>query len=596
MHRLSKFSFLLAILYGLSSSGCGGGGGSGASNNTNLTPSTSTAIPVIDARVAPALPDTPMVLTPVTETEVVLQSNPNAVPEPEPAITPAPVPEASGLVPTQPGSGVTVTTTLAVATPTTGGVAGQVIDAATGIPIVGVSIEANGTTATTSLDGRFQLVGLAPSPRVVINVRKSSYAESLSVASVAVAATATVLTKLLPIAIEQTIDNALGGVISVPNSAAQVALPPNAFGVGVGSVTIAVTPVNPALDSAVMPGDYTTANGTQSIESFGALIVTPRDANGNAVNLVAGKQATIRIPASSRTAVIPAQVPLFSLNPTSGSWEQEGTTALSGIAPRAFYEATVSHFSAWNADQMIDTVLVTGCVKDAFGFVVPGATVRSDGSNYSSAATALTNNIGFFSVRMKRSAIATLTAYKPNGQLSNTLQIESTTDNNRLLTCLVMTGARNAATIKLTWGFQPSDLDSYLYTPSGVRINYSNRGVSSAAPYANLDVDDTSGFGPEVITVSRLMVGTYIYGVDNYSNDFTTGQTGSPMRVEINVGGNQRVFTAPPGEAQGTKFLRLFSFRVDTSCNVTLTPIGRWETAVPAAPATSTVVTYCGAR
>lgn len=69
----------------------------------------------------------------------------------------------------------------------------------------------------------------------------------------------------------------------------------------------------------------------------------------------------------------------------------------------------------------------------------------------------------------------------------------------------------------LSWGASPSDLDSHLRTPYGTKIYYGNRGSSTAAPYALLDVDDTNGYGPETVTIYQLREGTYHYFIYNYS-------------------------------------------------------------------------------
>jgi len=75
--------------------------------------------------------------------------------------------------------------------------------------------------------------------------------------------------------------------------------------------------------------------------------------------------------------------------------------------------------------------------------------------------------------------------------------------------------------IVLDWGATPSDLDSHLWTPniegSAYHVYYSSRGSVSSAPYAQLDTDDTNGYGPETITLTSQFPGTYYYSVFNYS-------------------------------------------------------------------------------
>jgi hypothetical protein len=475
--------------------------------------------------------------------------------------------------------------------PLTGAVSGKVISFGTGLGIVGANVSSGGATATTGADGAYVLTGVAPSDRAVITVKAATFAEGMSVATVVVSGTATSVTKLLPVGVETTISNVAGGTVT-DTSGARVALPANAFTGGAGSVTIALTAVNPSLDSSVMPGDYTSGGGAQAIESFGAIIVTPRDASGAPVNLAAGKTAVIRIPATSRNGVFEPTIPLLSLNPANGSWVQEGTATLGGVAPKQYYEGTVNHFSAWNADRVIETIKVNGCVQDVNGARVSGVTVTSDGIDYSGSASTNTGVSGTFSVAMKKSSKATIAGAKGNGLLTNFLRVDPSSTDISLPNCLVLTEARNAVNIKLTWGQDPSDADSHLFTPSGDHIYYSRKGSLTAAPFANLDVDDTSSFGPEVITINRLMVGTYTYGVNKFSGSGTL--SASPIRVELNSNGNQRIFTPPAGEGATSRFVTLFNLVVDGACGVTVTPVNTWQDSVPLTPPTAAPV-YCAA-
>lgn len=73
----------------------------------------------------------------------------------------------------------------------------------------------------------------------------------------------------------------------------------------------------------------------------------------------------------------------------------------------------------------------------------------------------------------------------------------------------------------LTWGEEPFDLDSYLVTPpiedQVYAISYLNPGSEQEPPFAFLDQDDTSSFGPETITILQSFPGVYRYFVHNYS-------------------------------------------------------------------------------
>ncbi|HPY64277.1 MAG TPA: carboxypeptidase regulatory-like domain-containing protein [Bacillota bacterium] len=77
--------------------------------------------------------------------------------------------------------------------------------------------------------------------------------------------------------------------------------------------------------------------------------------------------------------------------------------------------------------------------------------------------------------------------------------------------------------IVLTWGATPRDLDSHLIgrTPSDGTFNvyyYDMKYVFDGREMANLDVDDTTSYGPETITILENIHGAYTYAVHDYTN------------------------------------------------------------------------------
>ena len=101
--------------------------------------------------------------------------------------------------------------------------------------------------------------------------------------------------------------------------------------------------------------------------------------------------------------------------------------------------------------------------------------------------------------------------------------------------------------IVLTWRQSPNDLDSHLTGPSGpdttrrFHVYYGGRGSCTAAPFACLDQDVTSGNGPETMTISQVIPGRYRYGVQNYSccgnggnaTDASLSRSGGKVEVYI---------------------------------------------------------------
>ena len=140
--------------------------------------------------------------------------------------------------------------------------------------------------------------------------------------------------------------------------------------------------------------------------------------------------------------------------------------------------------------------------------------------------------------------------------------------------------------IRLTWGAQPSDLDSHLYIPNGYEVAYFAQGSLVASPYADLDLDDTTGFGPENITVVRRMKGTYQYFVHNFSGTFDPGMTGSPARVELIRNGVPTTYVPPASEGTN-RYWHVFNVIVNSDCVVSIVPINAWL-ASPPTPVTQT--------
>lgn len=114
----------------------------------------------------------------------------------------------------------------------------------------------------------------------------------------------------------------------------------------------------------------------------------------------------------------------------------------------------------------------------------------------------------------------------------------------------------------LTWGSSPRDLDAHLRTPSGHHVYFGSRNPTGAG--ANLDVDDTSGFGPETITITNMQSGTYVYYVHQWSSDGSLAGSGAQVRIYDSTGLVQTV-TVP---SYGTgRYWRVFTMN---NYNVTI--------------------------
>jgi len=206
-------------------------------------------------------------------------------------------------------------------------------------------------------------------------------------------------------------------MLTVPGSTAQVALAANSLvrtdgSAPAGPAKVEMTIIDASEVTGIMPGNFETgtAAAPQAIESNGALQVEFTDADGSKLQLATGQTATLRIPAVSRGgSALPTTIPLFYLDETTGLWVQEGNAMLQGTAPSQYYEGTVTHFTTWNGDRVLDTVYVNGCVQESTGSRVgAGVMVFGEGVDYIGRTGAFTDATGAFRIPVRKSSVTKL--------------------------------------------------------------------------------------------------------------------------------------------------------------------------------------------
>ena len=330
----------------------------------------------------------------------------------------------------------------------TGTVSGRVVVAMSNERVPNATVSVGSATATTAADGSYTL-SAGVGERVTLRINAANFAETFQIVRVTARQTTAVDVQLLRVGAPILVNVAAGGSVTVPDSSAQVTFPANALvpktgGTASATVNVVLTPINPADDASLMPGDYTavTAAGGPpvSIESFGALLVEIRDTIGTRYTLAAGESATIRIPLGTRSASPPGTISLFYFNESTGRWIEEGSATLTDTTPNPYYEGSVTHFSFWKAGKVMDTAFISGCVNDAADKPVAHARVRSNGTDYSGAASAYTAADGTFRVAVRLKGLATLSDIAPNGTpLSNTVNVGPLSADFTLPDCLKST-------------------------------------------------------------------------------------------------------------------------------------------------------------
>lgn len=467
---------------------------------------------------------------------------------------------------------------------------GTVINASTGGALTGATVRFAAASLTTGSDGRYTQATATANPRVVFEAAAANYETLYSPAEVLGTVPSVNLLRLTPYGTTTDITVASGGTVTDTASTASVTLPANALtavggGAAPATVGVRVTQIAASNDPHLLSGDYTDSAGNL-LETFGGAVL----GSTTPVDVAVGQQLTLRIPVSTRSSAAPATATLYRFEPSTGLWVQNGTATLASNA----YTATVAGFGQWMVGASIaNPVAVTGCVNDDNGAPAANVRVEIEGIGYTGTAQVTTDAQGMFSLRARPTS-RVIVSGRRGVFLTNSVAKEVATSPLSITPCLTLPSS-NAATMRLTWGASPSDIDSHLRTPDGAHVYFVSQGSLTQSPFSSLDVDDTTGFGPEVTTIRRPKVGIYRFYLHNYSRSFAPGMTGSPARVELNYAGRPVVFTPPPGEGTAL-YWHLFDLQIAPNCTMTLYRYNRWradEPQNPNAATTTTAATEC---
>ena len=445
-------------------------------------------------------------------------------------------------------------------------------------------------TATSDNEGRFTIDALGYQERIVVETSAPGYATRSDIAltsednpetnsSIALVAADVIIT----------FEAASAATLSDTNSAMQVSLPAAAFvnasgQPATGTITAALTNIDASSDPAIMPGYYLAVDPTtgneQAIESFGAINAHFMDAQGGALQLAQGVSATIRIPVAARATTPPATIPLLHFNEQTGVWDIEGEATLqTDEQNRPYYLGTVGHFSTWNADALFSSVNILGCAVDNNGAdALSNVRIIADGTDYIGRSVTYTNADGEFQIAVRPNSQVLLSVRDTDGQ-SNTQIINVGTTDLTLDDCLAVSSG--AMTVTLTWGDNPRDLDTHFLGPrtensldDRFRIYFSNKEETINNVTMYLDRDDTTSYGPEVLTVPQFpLAGRYRYAVHHYNGSGTVFQ--SPTRVEARVLGETYIFspTADESTSDTNNSWVVFDVEVTAEGVITVIPV-----------------------
>ncbi|HHV80203.1 TPA: hypothetical protein GXX44_00785 [bacterium] len=177
---------------------------------------------------------------------------------------------------------------------------------------------------------------------------------------------------------------------------------------------------------------------------------------------------------------------------------------------------------------------ISGTVKNAVtGDALSGATVKAGGIQTT------TGSNGTYKLENVPAGTQTVTASK-TGYITDSKQVlvvgdQETTNVNFALSPPTAAGQIR---IVLTWGENPEDLDSHLLVPTsdnngdlGYEVYFGEEGSDTAYPFAKLDTDDTTSYGPETVTIYQRYTQKYKYFVHHWYGTGDLAHSGAVVKV-----------------------------------------------------------------
>lgn len=269
-----------------------------------------------------------------------------------------------------------------------------------------------------------------------------------------------------------------------------------------------------------------------------------------------------------------------------------GTYSLS-ITKTGYITDSVSNLTITeNVTTTVETVLQIGTQYSGTGNISGKITNALDGTAVSSVtlnfrtginvttgtvvATTTTNSYGSYTVSGLNAGNYTGEAVKSGFTIAYfTVTVIGGQANYNQDTTITPILSSGETRVVLTWGSTPSDMDSHLTGPisgstSRFHVYFNDEGSSTYSPYASLDVDDMSSYGPETITIYQQFDGIYRYSVHDYSNKDSSSSTAlsnSSAQAKVYRGSNLvATFNVPPNK--GGTLWTVFEMSGDT-----ITPI-----------------------
>lgn len=260
--------------------------------------------------------------------------------------------------------------------------------------------------------------------------------------------------------------------------------------------------------------------------------------------------------------------------PVRGALAEGSVSATASAAPPVPCQLSLSLLLDGGATQTTTAIYPGGTVTGTVRGATDGQPIAAAAVALDDGSTATTGPDGTFTVGDLEPGVYQVSAQAEGFQASAPLDVAvaaaQVTPVDVLLSPQLQPGALR---IVLTWDDNPSDLDSHLWLPAAqpYHIFYSNVGSLAACPFAELDIDDTNGFGPETVTIGQAVPGSYRYAVRNFSGGETLSQSSAIVQV-FDAAGLTASFEVPQNGTAAETWWHVFDIDVASG---QLTPANR---------------------
>lgn len=360
----------------------------------------------------------------------------------------------------------------------TGSVAGRVTDL-NNAPIGNASVTAGTVATTTDIDGQFTIKNAQLDKDAgFVKITMVGYFNGSRTFLTSTNAVNNVKIQLIPKTVSGNFATSSGGSVNVSgggavNFVAGSVVNAVTNAAYAGNVSVSTFYLNPADAnfSQYMPGDLrgvNTSNQESILKVFGMASIEMDDANGEKLQLAAGKTATITLPIpSTMQANAPATIPLWYFDETKGLWKQEGIATKQNNT----YVGTVAHFSFWTAGQLAQSIILDATFKDSSGVPLSNNLVTITSPKYGTT-NGYTDSSGTVSGLVPSNDSLVMKVFNQNGEIYSQSIGPFATDTNLGIITIEIPAVSDSQYIKVTL----SGVD-YLWTPAdsitGARVDTS---------------------------------------------------------------------------------------------------------------------------